>query len=544
MARLPVVYVRGFAGPTSSIDKQVDDPFYGFNNGSTHVRIGGDGDPLFYQFEGPLLRLMSDQDYRLLVRGDQQTYLLDREDGKVPKNSIWVHRFYDAAATTFDVPTQHDLLTRTLDKVQQRVGEPAGFNIETAASSLYDFIILIRKKTGADKVYLVAHSMGGLIARSMMQKISQTADSDEVARTPARDLIEKFFTYATPHGGIDFDISALDWAMEAFGPAGADIFAPDKMYGYLTKGAKWGDSAPQDWDPRVIDKNTFDPKNIFCLIGTNAGDYNLTRDIVGPRSDGLVKIDRAYVRGANRAFVHRSHSGRYGEVNSEEGYQNLRRFLLGRYAVQVDLCGLTLPSSPPNAVWQADVKVAIRGLPIVLHEQLAAHYCPIQLNKEVVQHRDGPDAPVPLTTTFLFDQNDVDPAGDRPSPRSRYTLSLKVFHIAEEDRRFLWTSHLEQVADWEDTLIVDVGHDEDGDTGAPRAWIAWNSTVAGAIDSFDPITEGLASEEQRRDTPFLLRQDAQYCEIPLPEISRPILGNTARIRITVSQEVDEKETGG
>ena len=50
-------------GPTSGINKQVDDPFYGFNAGSTHVRVGGDGDPIFYQFEGPLLRLILDEDY-------------------------------------------------------------------------------------------------------------------------------------------------------------------------------------------------------------------------------------------------------------------------------------------------------------------------------------------------------------------------------------------------------------------------------------------------------------------------------------------------
>lgn len=48
MVRLPIIYVRGYAGPTSGIDSQVDDPFYGFNRGATHVRVGGDGDPTYY----------------------------------------------------------------------------------------------------------------------------------------------------------------------------------------------------------------------------------------------------------------------------------------------------------------------------------------------------------------------------------------------------------------------------------------------------------------------------------------------------------------
>jgi hypothetical protein len=57
------------------IDAQVDDPFYGFNRGATHIRVDGSGEPAFYQFEGPLLRLMIDHNYQLVVHGDQQYYL-------------------------------------------------------------------------------------------------------------------------------------------------------------------------------------------------------------------------------------------------------------------------------------------------------------------------------------------------------------------------------------------------------------------------------------------------------------------------------------
>ena len=71
----PIVYVRGFAGGTSGIDSATDDPFYGFNDGATHVRVGGDGQPQFYQFEGPLVRLMEDEDYRVPMHGGQQAYL-------------------------------------------------------------------------------------------------------------------------------------------------------------------------------------------------------------------------------------------------------------------------------------------------------------------------------------------------------------------------------------------------------------------------------------------------------------------------------------
>ena len=113
---------------------------------------------------------------------------------------------------------------------------------------------------------------------------------------------------------------------------------------------------------------------------------------MGPKSDGLVQIDNAYVRGANRTFVHRSHSGRYGEVNSEEGYQNLRRFLFGTRKATVRLVNSTLPpSTSPDVldVWQAEVGVSIRGLPVLIDDQTAAHYCPVELGKVAGDQRAG-----------------------------------------------------------------------------------------------------------------------------------------------------------
>ena len=87
---------------------------------------------------------------------------------------------------------------------------------------------------------------------------------------------------------------------------------------------------------------------MFCLIGTNAADYGLVSKAVGPKSDGLVQIDNAYVRRANRSFVHRSHSGIYGEVNSEEGYQNLRRFLYGTRRPWPSSSAPSCPRRPPG----------------------------------------------------------------------------------------------------------------------------------------------------------------------------------------------------
>ena len=502
--KLPIVYVRGYAGPQGGIDRAVDDPFYGFNAGSTHIRTAGDGQPRFYQFESPLLRLVTDEDYRIFVHGDQHAYLRSSAQGSVPAESIWVHRFYDESATTFG--PDH---------------EAAPFDIRTAAIGLYEFIQLVRRATGAGKVNLIAHSMGGLVCRCMLQQVCR-----EDGRERGAALVDKFFTYATPHAGIGFHRAGglLEWAMGAFGPHGSDIFDDDKMYGYLTPGVRFGERAPGTWRANDVPSDAFDADRVFCLIGTNAKDYGIVEEVVGPKSDGLVLIDRAYVRNAHRSFVHRAQSGRYGVVNSEEGYQNLRRFLFGRFRVKVCLAGLDLPTPPAGTreVWQADIRVSIRGLPIVLHEQQAAHHCPIQLTQEQARPRDSPDAPTPLTTIFLLDRAHFhgDPL-QPPPPRSRHAMQLRVFRLRERDGHFFWQDHLEQIADWEDTLIVDVGH-QDADDPTLRAWAAWNTQIPTANAERDPI----AADSVEIGEGSL--------EVDLPEAARQVLGNHSRLRLEIS----------
>ena len=44
---------------------------------------------------------------------------------------------------------------------------------------------------------------------------------------PATELIYRFFTYGTPHGGIRCAGSVAQWIEETFGPARYKIFAPE-----------------------------------------------------------------------------------------------------------------------------------------------------------------------------------------------------------------------------------------------------------------------------------------------------------------------------
>jgi pimeloyl-ACP methyl ester carboxylesterase len=510
---LPVIYVRGFAGGASGISSAVEDPFYGFNEGSVQVRVDKKDRPVFHQFESPLLRLMIDEDYRLLVRGDQRSYLQTQENGTVPAATLWVHRFYDEFAST---------LTKN----------PNAFSLERAAESLLSFVLDVRAKTGAPRVFLVAHSMGGLVVRCLLQKIIPEHPDLGGRLDAGADVVDRVFTYATPHGGIEFAVGMglLERLRDVTGLFGADIFGPRRMQEYLTPvgvpGAETGSDAP--FDATRVPDGGYPLDRIFCLVGTNASDYSaamgLSSQAVGAASDGLVQIDNAHVRGAPRSLVHRSHSGRFGIVNSEEGYQNLRRFLFGDLAVRADLVDLDLPGDPDDeTVWQLETSLSIRGLPAILHEQSTAHLCPIQIERPRTE--DDPYTPVPLVTTFLSASagRPKDPhTGDRITTM-RHVLRLRLLSLRERGGILFWTDHLEQTEDWADVLVVDIALNGP-DSGC--TWATWNSEIAGAIRDWDPAGTPPLRDVDERPGHWRVR-------VPVPRGAAHILGEGAAVEITV-----------
>ncbi|MFP3986098.1 alpha/beta fold hydrolase [Streptomyces sp. E11-3] len=496
-AQLPIVYVRGFAGDTSGINKAVTDPFYGFNEGSTHVRVGANEKPSFHQFESPLLRLHLDEGYHILVEGGQEAYL-DAHDN-VPPNSMWVQRFYDTSASTWG------------DK-------PREFRLEDAALDLLRLIDKLKRKTGAPRVHLVAHSMGGLVCRCLLQKILPDQHKNPT------DYVDKLFTYGTPHGGITFELGfgLFERLRDATGIHGADIFGPRRMYEYLTPDAEQvEDGPPRGWDARAMPdrESGFPPHRVFCLVGTNPTDYDVAGGLsaiaVGARSDGLVQIDKARVPGSHGAYVYRSHSGRFGLVNSEEGYQNLRRFLFGDLRIEAALVDYRLPPDD-EVTWQAEVVLAIRGLPVLMHQRVTAQWCPVPLPQPP---GDGADSsPVPLTTTFL--RSDLPrPEG---SPTMRYALHVRILSLRQTNRILRFSDHLEQTADLDDILVIDTG----ADASASRVWASWNSAIPGAIKDHEPRGRPLDDEDPRGGL--------WTAHIPFPDTARPILGDHAKIRLTVT----------
>lgn len=315
----PIIYVRGYAMTPSEIADTVAEPHMGFNVGSTKVRQAWNGRVQRLIFESPLVRLMKDYNYR-------DTYAYGTEiTGPIPARSIVIYRYYEAA--------------------DEDLGDGKVLSIVAAAKGLKELIYQIRGQVcGSNsellkqfKVHLVAHSMGGLVCRCFLQ-------NDTISTPADRELVSRVFTYATPHNGIE--MAGMN-VPSILGLWDINNFNRQKISEYLNL----------DGTLERVDSlgGKFDPQRFFCFVGTNHRDYEvalgMSRRLAGEMSDGLVKIENATVHNAPRAFAYRSHSGPYGVVNSEEGYQNLVRFLFGNLRVDgvLEIDALPLPPSVQKA---------------------------------------------------------------------------------------------------------------------------------------------------------------------------------------------------
>jgi hypothetical protein len=383
----PIIYVRGYAMTQGEIEDTVADPYMGFNIGSCKTRQVWDGNVKKYFFESPLVRLLKQYGY-----DDVYEEGLDRvtdaraipdpaKDGKpLAYRSIVIYRYYEPSSADLGTGQKPDMkrfatgLGQLILDLRDRIypqGAATVITPEQKAAGKLPF--------DQFRVYLVAHSMGGLVCRAFLQNPAFGA-------AKARNLVDKVFTYATPHNGIE--VGLLGNVPGWLSLYGMNTFNRDeiaKLLG-LTKAQRDGDN--------VDIVTNFDASRVFNLVGTNPGDYKAAAGLasmaVGEASDGLVRIRNATTRGREdagfvqspQAFVHRSHSGYFGIVNSEEGYQNLTRFLFGDVRVDgwLDIDELTLPPAVQReydadkrvrASYVFEVAVSIRGKPWQLHRRTA-----------------------------------------------------------------------------------------------------------------------------------------------------------------------------
>ena len=429
----PIIYVRGFAGTQGEIEDTVGDPYMGFNVGSTKSRQVWDGKMRRYYFESPLVRLKDEAIWRDQGAGpelsddryddvyfngedltaphpDDPTRPL-RPDITLPYQSIAILRYYDDASEDF--------------------GDGKAKPIEQFAKGLSDLILRMRtlvcRKNGKHpmrpdelldngvaevdfKVFLVAHSMGGLVCRAFLQ-------NKKLGDAEARAAVDKLFTYATPHNGIDLRVVRNVPGWSALGEA--TNFNRERMAVYLGLSKK---------AEEVAELAGFPAERVFNLVGTNPADYLVAKGLsswaVGDSSDGLVRMDNAttFARVGDkrvespRAYAHRSHSGQYGIVNSEEGFQNLTRFLFGAVRADgwIDVFDVKLPEEVQEAYdkdhdsvrasYRFEIVAALRASQWQLHRRVVRENSAIQLAYDDLFPKDaaGKRGPSRVNSPHLF----------------------------------------------------------------------------------------------------------------------------------------------
>jgi hypothetical protein len=452
----PIIYVRGYAMSEGERDETAADPFCGFNVGSTVYRaaIDKNAPAKRFIFESPVLRLASDFDYSDVY--EHGADIMDADwvprtgNAGIASRSVVVYRYYDSGSTHF--------------------GQGKASPIEDYARGLDTLILKVRDLVCAQeggalapedfRCYLVAHSMGGLVVRGFLQ-------NPALGSAAARRLVDKVFTYATPHNGIEVaGMNVPSW----FSANEMDAFNRKRMAGYLALQAAYAKYDRVDYLPA----SAFPLERMFCMVGTNRSDYEagkgLSRTFVGHGSDGLVKVGNASVWGldehnnvtgtAATAYAYRSHSGFYGIVNSEEAYQNLTRFLFGdvRVDLWLDIDHVTLPAEiehdQVDALYQFELLARARGKRWLLSRRVAEEDSPAcRTHKQLTTQGDAGARLVYLSTVFLANRAKV---SNNPDDRTlSYSMDVRVRVPDYEKNNAFWPNqHYEGSYLFRDSLIV------------------------------------------------------------------------------------------
>lgn len=455
----PIIYVRGYAMTPNEIDETTADPFCGFNLGSTVYRAvpQRDRQPRKFIFESPVIRLASEFNYQDVYEDGYD--ILDPEwsadeDNKLTSRSIIIYRYYDEASRLLGIGK-----TPSISVFSEKLGD--------LILKVRDFVCANPKneiKPEDFRCYLVAHSMGGLVCRGLLQNPKNDKNN-------ARQYVDKFFTYATPHDGIEMaGINIPSW----LSLSDMNNFNREEIADYLDLKSVFKKTKSVAWIP----ENQFPSEKVFCMVGTNRTDYGAalgaSRTFAGHGSDGLVRIENATLKGIKadgtpgdpcaKAFAYRSHSGYFGIVNSEESYQNLTRFLFGdvRVDILVEVDEIRLPKKiqeaaneglKVNALYQFEMLASPRGKLWYLTRRTAE-----EDSVACLSHEDWVKAPTKnsqqyLSTVFLANRS-------RVNNRRRslaYSVYLGIRVPDYEVERKLWVNeHYEGSYLFRNSIILEM----------------------------------------------------------------------------------------
>jgi len=353
----PIVYVRGFAPTAGAREETFFDTYYGYAQTSVEKREAPP--PQYLEpivFEGQLIRFLKEYGYVDAANGGL-TLALSNAVGTTqnPTQSLWISRFYDRDVMSGQV--------RSIEEHGEDLRRLICETIPTELRKLESVKVDLGQNNQDYRVILIAHSMGGLVCRYLIGNLLPN---------PKR-WIHRLVTMGTPHGGIE--LSAVpDFLEELAASKGnilsAAIFKEGRMRQYLKLNKKGADG--QLPDLRSLN-GKYPEGRCLCIIGSDHDSYNAAKTMTGSHSDGLVKQDRAYIKGAYWANIHRAHSGRKGIVNSFETYENIRRFLFGDTRVKLWLENVELQiAAPPKNIqefYDIEFSLSVRGTGVFLHQR-------------------------------------------------------------------------------------------------------------------------------------------------------------------------------
>jgi hypothetical protein len=452
----PIVYVRGYAMTESEREETFHDTYYGF--AATSVEKRDAPPPDFYRadmFEGQLIRFMKLGKHAYFDATNRG--LEDAEDN--PSRSLWVCRFYD-----------DDVMRDKLRSIEEHAEDLRKTVCETIPNRLKECGVELGPGLKHYKVILIAHSMGGLVCRTLIQNLLPASNEK-----PA-DWIHRLVTIGTPHKGIELGripdfLERL--ILRTANPFDANIFEEKRMMQYL--------KLPASYQPHSLGEtnapHAFPVKRCLCLIGSDYESYNAVQHVTGNFSDGLVKQDRAYVVAGKPdvkgkyakeqksfwANVHRAHSGRRGIVNSYESFENVHRFLFGDVKAEVHLEKVQLGQPAEKHTkyfYDIEFALSIRGTPVYLHRRQQS-----PCENAIRYERDDLDQKTVLLHTLFMNTN----LQTSSVPYSHFKLEFRINEHAVK-KGFLWDKEYPAKTIYSEDLEVRVG---DFDAKLPGAEVQY-----------------------------------------------------------------------
>ena len=502
----PIIYVRGYAMSEGERNETAADPFCGFNLGSTVYRssIRKDDPAKRFIFESPLVRLASDFGYGDVYEEgrditDPEWKPRGKDEQGIPATSVIVYRYYDAGSGL--------------------LGSGKASDIQVYAKGLSDLILKVRELVVARegiaeaefRCYLVAHSMGGLVVRAFLQ-------NPALGDAAARATVDKFFTYATPHNGIEvLGANVPSWLTLNE----IDTFSRTNMAKYLLLEQVLKDHGRVDYLP----ESAFPLDRVMCLVGTNRLDYQaamgLSRAFAGNGSDGLVKIANAGLWGIDKhggisgtaatAYCYRAHSGWFGIVNSEEAYQNLARFLFGdvRVDIWLQVDAVTLPPDMPEgeveALYQFELLASPRGKRWSLSRRTVEEDSPAcRTHKQLTAPGASGSNMVYLSTVFLANRAKV--STDKSDRTLSYAMDLGVrVPDYEVERKFWPNQHYEGSYLFRDqlTLVMTPPAPDQAQWKLDYGWLSQGTTSAVNVSKSVEMTHAqIVGSKLKVEVPF------------------------------------------